>query len=162
VADHDRPLNARGRRDAPFIGSWVRKNVPFPPGRPPMAMVSTAKRAQLTWSLACNGFDDLWRGCETIDEARIYEAGLRGLVTLIADVPEDVHTALLVGHNPGLVDLIGTVCAEDETFLRATEKFPTSSIAVLETTGPWSAVAESGRPFAVGQFMVARAQPQVR
>ena len=159
VADHDRPLNARGARDAPFIGSWIRMNVPWPPDGAVLALVSTAYRAQSTWALARKGFDDEWRTCHMVDEPRIYEASAEALRHVVAGLPEHVGTAVLVGHNPGLLDLVYTSCLESEEFLRAIVKFPTSSIAVLETRGPWADVADGGREFALTQFAVARAQP---
>ncbi len=160
VADHDRPLNARGCRDAPFIGTWLRDHVTWPEHGMPVAYVSTAHRAQSTWALARRGFDDRWRDVEMVDEPLVYEASARTLRQLVARLPEDLGTAIVVGHNPGLSDLIWSLCTPDEMRARATQKFPTSAIAVLETAGPWAAAADAGTAFAVTEFAVARATPK--
>ncbi|HXT88463.1 MAG TPA: histidine phosphatase family protein, partial [Trebonia sp.] len=47
VADHERPLAKRGRRDAPVVGRWLRTS-----GYLPDAVIcSTAARARQTWEL---------------------------------------------------------------------------------------------------------------
>jgi phosphohistidine phosphatase len=157
IVDHDRPLNARGSRDAPFIGSWIRDNVPWPEAGAPVAFVSTAYRAQSTWALARKGFDDRWRAVDMHDEPLVYEASSTTLGRLVAVLPEHLGTAILVGHNPGLSDLVRTLCVDDEARAHATERFPTSSIAVLQTSGPWAGAIEAGRPFTVVGFHIARA-----
>ena len=47
VADHDRPLAARGRRDAPLVGRWLARSG----YRPDAVICSTARRARETWDL---------------------------------------------------------------------------------------------------------------
>jgi len=157
VVDHDRPLNARGRRDAPFIGSWIARTVPYPAGRPPLVLVSSARRAQLTWELARNGLGDQWRGCEERTEPRIYEAGLRTLLDLIGELQEVVGTAAVVGHNPTLRDLVAMTCPPNPLQLEATAKFPTSSVAVLTTDLPWAEATAAPMGFGVEAFTVPRA-----
>ena len=157
VGDHDRPLNARGRRDAPFIGSWIARNVPYPRDRRPLVLVSSARRAQLTWELARNGLGDQWGQCEDRTEPRIYEAGLRTLLDLIGALPEDVGTAAIVGHNPTLRDAVAMTCPPDPLQLEATVKFPTSSVAVLTTALPWAEATAASLGFRVEAFTVPRA-----
>ena len=52
VDDHDRPLNERGRRDAPQVGAWLDEHLTWGAAGAPAVRVSTARRAQLTWTLA--------------------------------------------------------------------------------------------------------------
>lgn len=157
VADHDRPLNGRGQRDAPFIGSWIRDHVPWPDGQDPLILVSTALRAQLTWALARKGLDDRWRADLHRDEPRIYEASARLLREVIATLPEDAHTAVLVGHNPGMIDLVASVGQDGEAYRQAVLKFPTSAVAVLTTSSGWHAALDPAPAFAVEAFAVPRA-----
>lgn len=157
VGDHDRPLNARGRRDAPFIGSWIRDHVEWPDGTDALVLVSTALRAQLTWQLASNGLDDRWRSAPRRDESRIYEASSRALLRVIAETPDVIRTLVLVGHNPGMLDVVATLGIAGPVYREATAKFPTSAVAVLAGSVDWPSVADARPMLAVEAFTVPRA-----
>jgi phosphohistidine phosphatase len=155
VDDHDRPLNERGRRDAPEIGTWLAANVHWS-GAAPLVLVSTARRAQLTWSLAATRLSADWGDAEVRDEARIYEADVSALQdVVVSNAPAD-GTVLLVGHNPGLVELIAQVCVADDMSQRAIAKFPTSSVAVLEGEAPLAEAVREGGALRVTSFAVPR------
>lgn len=156
VADHDRPLNERGRRDAPFIGSWIYKNVPLPDGTRPRILVSSANRAQLTWGRARNGLSGGWLEADERIEPRIYEAGMTTLLDLVRELPEDVHTAVLVGHNPTLRDVVAMTCEEDGLQQEAIVKFPTSAVAVLVTDRSWADATDHTPGFRVESFAIPR------
>jgi phosphohistidine phosphatase len=157
VIDHDRPLNDRGRRDAPFIGSWLAKNVELAEGEHPLVLVSSANRAQLTWGRARNGLTGAWLAAEERTEPRIYEAGLTTLLDLVAELQEDVRTAVIVGHNPTMRDVVAMTCVEDDLRHEATKKFPTSAVAVLTTDLTWAQAARTDDGFRVEAFTVPRA-----
>ena len=53
---------------------------------------------------------------------------------MVADLPDDAATALLVGHNPGVAQLVGILSGADA-------EMRTASVAVLAWTGRWSDVA---------------------
>jgi phosphohistidine phosphatase len=76
-------------------------------------------------------------------EERLYEAVPGRLIEVLQEVPDEVGTVLLVGHNPGVQGLTEVLTAEheDDTLprLRATG-FPTSAVAVLEVEVPWKAL----------------------
>jgi len=157
VPDHDRPLNARGRRDAPFIGSWIRDHVEWPEQTEALVLVSTALRAQLTWQRAGNGLNERWRTAPRRDEPRIYEASTRVLLGVIAEVPDVVRTLVLVGHNPGMLDVVATLGIDSPSYREATVKFPTSAVAVLAGSQGWSSAADGRASFTVEAFTVPRA-----
>lgn len=157
VVDHDRPLNARGRRDAPFIGSWIRDHVPWPEAAPPLILVSSAMRAQLTWALARAGLDDRWRADLHRDEPRIYDASADGVSRVIGEIDEDVHTTVVVGHNPAMRDVVEQACVAGELRDEATLKYPTSAVAVLATVGPWAGILEGRPQFEIEAFTIPRA-----
>jgi phosphohistidine phosphatase len=156
VADHDRPLNDRGCRDAPFIGSWIAKNVELSEGDRPLVLLSSANRAQLTWARATNGLAGGWLDAEVRTEPRIYEAGLTTLLQLIAELLEDSRTAVIVGHNPTLCDVVDRCSEDDALRAEATVKFPTSSVAVLETGLTWADSVRAVHGFRVTAFTVPR------
>ena len=156
VADHYRPLNDRGRRDAPEIGRWLDAHVTWEDDAAPLILVSSAQRAQLTWALASERLSERWQGCTRRDEPRIYEASVTTLLGLVSAVPEDVDTVIVVGHNPGLVDLIESRCVVDETYLAAIAKFPTSAVAVLTTDEDWPTATGLESAFIVSAFAIPR------
>lgn len=154
VVDHDRPLNERGLRDAPVIGDWLAAQLQ--PDGEVLALVSTARRAQDTWAAAHE-----WLAGWAItrrDEPRLYEAGVPEIVGILEEVPDDVSTVLLVGHNPGLFDLLAYTAQPGEAYERALVKFPTSAVAVLATTTTWAMAGHTHRAFVVEHFAVPRGQ----
>lgn len=140
VRDHDRPLNARGQRDAPAAGAWLRDNV----GDIDLVLVSSAARAQQTWQLASGSVRVI---DEVRTEPRIYEADASTLLDVVRALPDSAHSALLVGHNPGLADLAAQIATDGdpEALGRMAMKYPTSGIAVLEGDGSWADLARSAR-----------------
>jgi phosphohistidine phosphatase len=129
VADHDRPLARRGRRDAPAVGRWLGEN-----GFGPDAVVcSTALRARETWELAAGGLLAAVPGAAPVlrYEPRVYEASVLGLLMLVREFSPEWRTALIVGHNPGLADP-----PPDPP-----PAFPTAAVAVLDLRRSW---AEAG------------------
>jgi phosphohistidine phosphatase len=120
--DFDRPLNARGRKGAALIGRHLRdrelrwdKVIASPSAR-------TTETVDLAKLPAC--FDQ-----------RIYLASAATLVDLLREQDDALGAIMLVGHNPGLEDLIFDLVPDDGSSpLRdaVEEKFPTAALAVLE------------------------------
>lgn len=149
VDDHDRPLNPRGERDAPEIGRWLGAVASLSPSV--RVIVSSAERAQATWALAQSGVDH--GGVET--DPRIYEASPAALREVILE--RAVHPdMLLVGHNPGLAMLIAELGASSHTRSEALSKFPTSAIAILESSLPWEEALGGVGSFEVTAFAIPR------
>ncbi|MEU2428843.1 MULTISPECIES: histidine phosphatase family protein [unclassified Streptomyces] len=133
VADHDRPLAPRGRRDAPAAGRLLREHGYVPD----LVVCSTARRARETWELAAA---ELGTRVPVRYDERVYGADPAELAGVLRELPVEVGTALLVGHNPGIEDLAGGLTGEDDgdALARMTEKFPTSALAVLSLPGGWA------------------------
>jgi phosphohistidine phosphatase len=136
VADHDRPLARRGRRDSPAVGRWLSGA-----GYVPDAVVcSTALRARQTWELASGALASAAGGAgpPVCYEPRVYQATVLGLLMLVREFPDDRHTMLIVGHNPGLAELVVGLAAPPPAPPAA---FPTAAVAVLGVPGPWASAA---------------------
>jgi phosphohistidine phosphatase len=132
VADHERPLAKRGRRDAPVAGRWLGRS-----GYVPDAVVcSTARRARETWELAAAGLAEATGAAPPVRyEPRVYEATVLGLLMLVREFPGQDRTVLIVGHNPGLAELaVGLAALPPEP----PSAFPTAAIAVLGLAGDWA------------------------
>ncbi|MFJ2964308.1 SixA phosphatase family protein [Streptomyces collinus] len=137
VADHERPLAPRGRRDAPAAGRALADADLLPD----LALCSTAVRARGTWDLASAE----WGTPPPVRyDRRLYATGPAGLLAVVHEVPAEVETLLLIGHNPGLEELVLALAGDglDDTLEQVRTKFPTSAIAVLTWRGTaWGALA---------------------
>jgi len=156
VDDHDRPLNERGRRDAPAVGRWLAEQITWSEGDEPVALVSTATRAQLTWGLASAELGDRWQEVPVIGESRIYEAPVSALLDVVREAGRKSRLVVLVGHNPGLAGLVLYLAADDALRREATAKFPTSAIAVLEAEQPLAEAVDMPGSMRVSAFAVPR------
>ncbi|MGW3144412.1 MULTISPECIES: SixA phosphatase family protein [Streptomyces] len=145
VPDHQRPLAPRGRRDAPAAGRALVESDCLPD----LALCSTAVRARQTWELASGQ----WGTPPPVrHDRRLYAADAEDLLDVVREVPPEVETLLLVGHNPGLEDLVLDLAGDalDDALDQVRTKFPTSAIAVLawhgtgwEALGPGTALLTS-------------------
>ena len=117
LTDIERPLNERGRRDAPRMGRLVRERAL----RPDVILCSPAERARQTAALvaAAAGLDAAPR----YDE-RIYEASAGRLIDVLSEVEREAESVLLIGHNPGVEKLI-------EVLTGASGRMTTAALARL-------------------------------
>lgn len=146
VVDHDRPLAPRGVADAKAAGEWIRDHV----GLPDQVVVSTARRARGTWTVAAGtlgyigaaGYDVAARGPLTVDP-RVYDASAGTLLTVVQELPARVRTAVLVGHMPGVESLVRLLAmsGEPEAVELLDRKYPTAGLAVLRTDTEWPDLA---------------------
>jgi phosphohistidine phosphatase len=127
MEDFDRPLNDRGRAAARLIGAELaRRKLRFN-----LVLASTAARVRET----IDGVKREYRfDSEIRFEPRIYEASAGRLLELVRALPDPCESVLLVGHNPGLQELLLDLTDRDETGLRdrVREKYPTAALAVVE------------------------------
>lgn len=120
VSDFDRPLNERGKADAPEMGKRLLKKLMIPD----IIVSSPAKRALKTAKLVAEqiGYDE-----KKIDlQSDIYEADIADLVHVIRSLDDKYEIALIFGHNPGFTGLVGYLT---NTFI---ENLPTSGIAAIQ------------------------------
>lgn len=137
VADRERPLAPRGRRDAPAAGRWVRAADCVPDA----VVCSPARRTRETWELVAPELGDV---PEVVFEPRVYEAGSGQLLDVVRKTSEHRRTLLLIGHSPGVQELVLSLAGDAETdqqLAQVSEKFPTSAIAVLTFSGAWRELA---------------------
>lgn len=120
LADIDRPLADRGRRDAGATGDWLRENGL----EPDKVLCSTAVRTRET-------LDRLQLQAPVEYSARIYDNSVDALFSLIRETPDDVGTLLLIGHNPSFHMLVGDLVDD------APDSFPTCALSVIELPGRW-------------------------
>ncbi|MBF6240043.1 SixA phosphatase family protein [Nocardia otitidiscaviarum] len=128
VADHDRPLAPRGRREAALAGDWLRETQPAVDA----VLCSTATRTRET--LSATGIS-----APVSYEKSIYEASPRTLIELVQLTDDAVGTLLVIGHAPGMPWTAWELASnrDSEAAERMSRKFPTSALAVLEFDRAW-------------------------
>ncbi|MEV7009575.1 histidine phosphatase family protein [Streptosporangium sp. NPDC051022] len=128
LADRERPLTERGKRDAHRIGQEL-AGLDL---RPDLVLCSPSTRTRETAELALPGADITF-------ERDIYEAYADDLLMLVRRSDPAVRTLILVGHNPGVHELI-----QDLTTRDGDSGFPPGAFAVIETDDEWAGL-DSGR-----------------
>jgi phosphohistidine phosphatase len=103
--DHERPLNERGRRDAPRMGELVRQYGLIPD----LVISSDAVRALLTAQAVAEAAR--YAG-EILLDPRLYIASPADILSLLQTVRENAETIMIVGHNPGLEELVEHLTGE--------------------------------------------------
>lgn len=120
--DFDRPLNKRGVSNAQLMGRYfVSQNI-----QPDMVYCSKAKRCKATLKhLLAEGFSPH----KNLFLNQLYLASYDELLSIIKDVPNEVKSLMIIGHNPGLETLALQLCKDKTTphFLSLVQKYPTGA-----------------------------------
>ncbi len=131
-ADLRRPLSERGEKDAVAAGRIL--------GTYDLDVVlaSTATRVQQTWAGAVDG----GATCADVRVSElIYHAWPGELLNELHELDESIHTALLIGHQPTLGDLVTSLAKPSALVDRVHAKYPTAGLAVLTYRGAWKTLA---------------------
>lgn len=118
LSDYDRPLNKRGKRDAPRIGKHIKQQSLVPE----YILTSSAKRARKTASKvakACGYKDKIIRSDD------LYHAPLGVYYENIQKLPNKYQRIMVVGHNPTMEQLVSHLSGEFQ-------RMPTAAIAHIE------------------------------
>jgi len=115
LSDHDRPLNKRGKQEAPRVGAWLRAQELVPD----LIISSTARRARETAEKVAEASG--YEGEVELDEA-LYLADPEDCIAALRDVSDQHACVMVVGHNPGLEMLL-------ETLTRSDDLMPTAAVA---------------------------------
>lgn len=147
-ADFDRPLAPRGQKAAEVLAEHVAGLDPSPA----LVLCSTARRAQETLEplrARLPGSTDV-----SLEDG-LYGASAPELIARLRSISEDVASVMLVGHNPGLEDLVRGLGRDGDAGLiaRVHAKFPTAALATLAFDGPWKQLG-SGGPARLEAFVV--------
>jgi phosphohistidine phosphatase len=119
LPDHERPLNKRGRRDAPMMGERLARRG----AEVDLIVSSSAARALATAEAISQAFEYPWD--EVVVEDRLYEAYAEEILELIVEQDDWVDHLMLIGHNPGLTALANHLSSHD------IENVPTCGVVEL-------------------------------
>ena len=138
--DFDRPLNGRGHRAARRMGEWLlAERLHFD-----RILASPALRIRQTIEGVEGGFG---QRLTLEQDKRIYMASAASLFDIVRECPDSVTDLLVIGHNPGLEDLLLIATEGDTSPLRreAELKYPTATFASIEIDiDRWADLPEGG------------------
>lgn len=124
LRDCDRPLAPRGRKAAKRVARWAKKHRV----RPQLVVCSNAVRAHQTLQRMLPSL-----GQPAVSfEVTLYAAAVDTLLDRVRALPDEVDEAMLVGHNPGLMELLLLLAAPGPLRERAYGNVPTGALAELE------------------------------
>ena len=136
LPDRERPLAPRGRRDAKRIAKHLlRLGI-----KPQLVLCSSAERTRETLELVQPALGPT----STVRlEAELYAASADRLLERLRDVPDEVASVLLIGHNPGLHDLALVLASAGRELELLEAKFPTAALATLSLAdATWGRLAQ--------------------
>jgi phosphohistidine phosphatase len=135
LADHERPLAARGRRDSKRIAKHLRRLGI----EPELVLCSPAARTRETLEVLQPAL-----GTSTVTfEDELYLASSSRLLARMHLVPDSVASVMLVGHNPGLHELALALVAAGDEMGRLEAKCQTAALATLAFGDAWSRLARA-------------------
>lgn len=127
LPDFERPLNDRGRKAATLIGRYlVKEDISLD-----LVISSPAVRARQTIELVLRSAK---RSVELRFDQLIYEASPARLLEIISQIEDERKSVMLVGHNPGMEELLALLVGGEQ-------HMPTASLAtVLLHSKKWDKV----------------------
>ena len=143
LADHDRPLDPAGRSAAQAMRSAiVRLGL-----TPQLVLVSSARRTRETLEL----LEPLADGARVQRSPDLYLASPRQILDVLAEVPADARSILVIGHNPGFHDLAMMLAGAHAMSVgsggsrRLARGFPTAALAEFAVAGDWRVLPDGAR-----------------
>ena len=142
LADHERELNDRGKRDAPRMGVALAELLSAQP-----VHCSSAVRARQTLEGLCDGWPAMAVQQHEVDDA-LYTFDYQDLLLWLQDFQGEGGSCFLLGHNPGLTDLCNQLVGR-----RAIDNLPTAGYLQLEIpVSHWSDLTEGIATLTEWQF----------
>jgi len=135
LADEDRPLAPRGKRDAATMASYLATV-----DSPRLVLCSAGLRARQTLAMV---LPSLGSPLEVTVESELYTFDSSDLIERLRRLDDGEASVMLVGHNPALEELAGWLSADGELRRRLETKFPTAALATIDLPDtPWSSLSD--------------------
>ena len=140
LSDYDRPLNERGKHDAPIMAERLLKKQPAV-----QAFISSpAKRARKTAAIFAKAY-----GLDKDDvqlKEELYLAPENVFYDVIGQLPESVNSIAVFAHNPGVTDFVNTL-----TDVRI-DDVPTCAVFAVKYDGEWQSFKSAPKQFLFFDF----------
>jgi len=136
VTDFDRPLNDRGKKDAPEMAErLLKRKIAID------AFISSpAKRARKTANIFAKAFDK--EKDDVILKDPLYNAHEKDFYDVISQLPASLNNIAVFSHNPGLTDFANSLTNDIRI-----DNVPTSGIFAVSFEGDWSAFKDAEKQF---------------
>ena len=132
IDDHERPLNKRGKHDAPLMGKLLKDEHLLPD----LIISSTAKRARSTAKRVAESLG--YEGKITLDRS-LYAAEPAAYINVLRHLSNEYTRVLMVGHNPGLEELVNTLTGKEHIM-------PTCSLVHIQfSVNSWNEINYKSR-----------------
>ena len=144
VDDLARPLAERGCKAAERMGIWMRGHASVPD----YVISSPAVRARETARILCEALGR--EAMQVVYEDSLYLADVGELLSLVRGFPGEAKSVMLVGHNPGLEELLVYLCGDDVPTAANGKLLPTATLAQIAVAAAWRNLRRnSGRLIAI-------------
>lgn len=135
--DFDRPLNKRGKKNAPFMGEKLKDRQM----RPDLILSSPAKRARKTAIAVAKAID--YPKKKIVYDTDMYHAGAGYLFELVKNLEDENNTIMLFGHNPGFNEIADMLCKKNRVY-----NIPTTGVYCIKfDVSQWKKVEEGKGDF---------------
>ncbi len=133
LLDFERPLNRRGKKDAPAMGKFLKsKEVEIE-----LLLCSPAKRACKTAKKVAK--EIAYPKQKILYKKEIYEANVADLFGVVQETPNAIASLMIVGHNPSLNDFANLLLSENPI-----ENIPTAGIVAISLSiNSWQEIEEN-------------------
>jgi phosphohistidine phosphatase len=142
LPDVQRPLSGRGEKDAPLMGRRLKAYR----ARPSLILTSQAVRARATAKIIARalGYPEEFLHVER----GLYLASPESILAVVAAQDDRFGDILLVGHNPGLTELVNRLLPD-----LGLDNLPTSAVAAIDfETDLWAGLDRAPRRLAFYDF----------
>jgi phosphohistidine phosphatase SixA len=135
--DFSRPLNVDGTAHARAVADWIQENLAFPE----MVLCSPSQRTRETLGPLVETIAELEQRTRFLPQ--LYGASVRTLINVLDHAFAECDSALVVGHNPGLEDLMFETTSPKES--KDVKRLATGTLVVVELDPDWAEAQGRGK-----------------
>lgn len=142
LSDLERPLNERGKKDAPRMGKWLAEHIQTPD------LVLSSHSVRTLATISKTGHELGLKGEDYQTDSRLYLASPKDLWQIVRTAPDTADSLMLLGHNPGLTEFA------NQLFPRhAVDNIPTCGVFALQfNCKKWKESATENAEFLFFQY----------
>jgi phosphohistidine phosphatase len=130
-SDHERPLNKRGQQNAKRIARWLKEKYLYPS----LVLCSTAVRTRQTLAPIVETLELSHDRIKYLDE--LYLAELNTLLSILRNIESAESSVMLVGHNPGMEELVSALASTDVPLSNNGKLMPTTCLVHFKVPDDW-------------------------
>ena len=134
VKDFDRPLNKRGEKDAPLIAKWLSNQNLVPQ----LLVSSPAQRAKQTADAIIKELQIPQNN--VVFNKNLYLASTETLLKVMSELDHDCSSVMLIGHNPGLENLVIHLSRDPLPYRHDAKLLTTANIVQLRFKSTWTSI----------------------